>query len=115
MDWGALGFSERGGQQSTLWVGSEGAHTPCHYDTYGCNLVAQISGRKRWILFPPSDTPHMYATRVPYEESSVFSEVPVSALYAEKHGSSDDGEGTESKSGALTPDKWPKYKVGAYM
>ena len=26
-------------------MGSEGAYTVCHYDTYGCNLVAQIHGR----------------------------------------------------------------------
>ena len=53
------------------------AHTPCHYDTYGCNLVAQLSGEKRWVLFSPGDTESLYPTRVPYEESSVFSRVNV--------------------------------------
>ena len=39
--------------QLTLWLSSQGAHTPLHYDTYGCNLVVQLVGRKRWRLWPP--------------------------------------------------------------
>ena len=27
----------------------------CHYDTYGYNLVAQLNGVKRWLLFPPTE------------------------------------------------------------
>lgn len=30
---------------STLWIGTNGAATPCHQDTYGYNLVAQLVGR----------------------------------------------------------------------
>lgn len=45
--WSDFGFPGRNGQQSTLWIGSMGAHTPCHLDTYGCNLVFQVQGRKR--------------------------------------------------------------------
>lgn len=33
--------------------------------------------RKRWHLFPPEDTPFLYPTRIPYEESSVFSKINV--------------------------------------
>ena len=33
--------------QPTLWVGSEGANTQCHYDAYGYNLVCQVHGHKR--------------------------------------------------------------------
>ncbi|XP_013001834.2 HSPB1-associated protein 1 isoform X2 [Cavia porcellus] len=75
--WSDFGFPGRNGQESTLWIGSLGAHTPCHLDTYGCNLVFQVQGRKRWHLFPPEDTPCLYPTRIPYEESSVFSKVNV--------------------------------------
>ena len=85
IDWSVLGFEGRGGADSTLWVGSEGADTPCHYDTYGCNLVAQLWGRKKWTLFPPSDSAHLYPTRIPYEESSVFSEVNVECPDLERH------------------------------
>lgn len=37
-------FGENG-LYSTIWIGSKGAHTDCHWDTYGYNLVAQIHGR----------------------------------------------------------------------
>ena len=85
IDWGVLGFTGRGGADSTLWVGSEGAYTPCHYDTYGCNLVAQLWGQKKWTLFSPGDSAHLYPTRIPYEESSVFSEVNVVCPDLERH------------------------------
>ncbi|KAM5281103.1 HSPB1-associated protein 1 [Ctenodactylus gundi] len=75
--WSDFGFPGRNGQESTLWIGSLGAHTPCHLDSYGCNLVLQVEGRKIWHLFPPEDTPFLYPTRIPYEESSVFSKVSV--------------------------------------
>ncbi|PSN48234.1 hypothetical protein C0J52_03590 [Blattella germanica] len=45
VSWKNFGFPERGGAESTLWIGNDGAHTPCHMDTYGCNLVAQVYGR----------------------------------------------------------------------
>ncbi len=77
VDWNVFGFEGRGGKESTLWVGSEGACTPCHYDTYGCNLIGQLWGRKRWVMFAPEDSERLYPTRVPYEESSVFSSVNV--------------------------------------
>ncbi|XP_030199567.1 HSPB1-associated protein 1 homolog isoform X2 [Gadus morhua] len=75
--WSDFGFEGRDGQASTLWIGTQGANTPCHLDSYGFNLVLQVQGRKRWHLFPPEDTASMYPTRIPYEESSVFSRVDV--------------------------------------
>ena len=85
IDWDTFGFEDRNGSESTLWIGSEGACTPCHYDTYGCNLVAQLSGTKKWMLYSPTDTSRLYPTRVPYEESSVFSEVNVTNPDLAKH------------------------------
>ncbi|CAL8320321.1 unnamed protein product [Merluccius merluccius] len=75
--WSDFGFEGRDGRASTLWIGSQEANTPCHLDSYGFNLVLQVQGRKRWHLFPPEDTTSMYPTRIPYEESSVFSQVDV--------------------------------------
>ncbi|XP_051260279.1 HSPB1-associated protein 1 homolog [Dicentrarchus labrax] len=75
--WSEFGYEGRNGRESTLWIGTEGANTPCHLDSYGCNLVLQVQGRKRWHLFPPEDTVNLYPTRIPYEESSVFSQVDV--------------------------------------
>ncbi|XP_046587468.1 HSPB1-associated protein 1 homolog isoform X1 [Neodiprion lecontei] len=71
-DWKRFGFDQRG-EDSTLWIGSQGAHTNCHQDTYGCNLVAQVHGRKRWLLFSPDSHNKLQPTRVPYEESTVYS------------------------------------------
>ncbi|XP_071103195.1 HSPB1-associated protein 1 homolog [Haliotis cracherodii] len=85
VDWSVFGLSGRDGKDSTIWIGSGGASTPCHYDTYGYNLVAQLHGRKRWHLFPPSSTEALYPTRLPYEESSVFSEVNVGQPDLSKH------------------------------
>ncbi|XP_073501816.1 HSPB1-associated protein 1 isoform X2 [Phyllobates terribilis] len=77
VSWADFGFPGRDGRDSTLWIGSRGANTPCHIDSYGCNLVLQVQGRKKWRLFPPEDTAYLYPTRIPYEESSVFSRVNV--------------------------------------
>lgn len=71
IDFSAFGFPEIRDDVS-FWIGTEGAHTPCHYDTYGCNIVVQVRGRKRWLLFPPDAK--LTPTRVPYEESSVYCE-----------------------------------------
>ncbi|KAI5747090.1 hypothetical protein M8J77_010939 [Diaphorina citri] len=74
--WDLVGFPEQGFNETTLWIGSRGAHTPCHSDTYGYNLVAQVIGRKQWILYPPSDADIVSTqTRIPYEESSIYSTV----------------------------------------
>ncbi|XP_028846595.1 HSPB1-associated protein 1 homolog [Denticeps clupeoides] len=75
--WSDFGYPGINGAASTLWLGTEGANTPCHMDSYGCNLILQVQGRKRWHLFPPEDTKRLYPTRIPYEESSVFSQVNV--------------------------------------
>lgn len=45
---------------------------------YNTNLyLFFFSIRKRWHLFPPEATPFLYPTRIPYEESSVFSKINV--------------------------------------
>lgn len=43
--WAEFGFGVRDGRESTLWIGTEGANTPCHQDAYGYNLVLQVQGR----------------------------------------------------------------------
>lgn len=85
IDWSCMGIAEDG-KRSTFWFGTAGARTQCHYDTYGWNIVAQLHGRKAWTLFPPSDTANLYPTRVPYEESSVFSRVNIDDPNFDEHG-----------------------------
>uniref|UniRef100_A0AC34GRQ4 JmjC domain-containing protein n=1 Tax=Panagrolaimus sp. ES5 TaxID=591445 RepID=A0AC34GRQ4_9BILA len=55
----------------TIWIGSPGAYTPCHYDSYGYNLHLQLKGTKRWIVFPPET--QLSPSRIPYEESTIYS------------------------------------------
>lgn len=77
IDWSVVGLVDRSARESVFWLGSRGSHSLCHYDTYGCNMVAQVKGRKRWSLFPPEDSCFLYPTRLPHEESTVFTEVNI--------------------------------------
>ncbi|XP_073814993.1 HSPB1 associated protein 1 [Musca autumnalis] len=70
VDFGCFGFPQAT-DDCTFWLSSKGANTPCHYDTYGCNIVVQIFGRKSWLLFSPNNSV-LTPTRIPYEESSVY-------------------------------------------
>ena len=67
-----LGQPLRASGAPTLWLGSAGARTPCHQDAYGSNVVAQLAGRKRWLLFPPRDADRLGPVRLPYEDASTF-------------------------------------------
>ena len=49
--WEDVGLSDSGGD-GCLWLGSAGAATGLHRDTYGWNCVCQIHGRKLWKLAP---------------------------------------------------------------
>ncbi|XP_022174308.1 HSPB1-associated protein 1 isoform X1 [Myzus persicae] len=75
ISWKKFGYENLGPKDSTLWIGSIGAHTPCHQDLYGINLVAQVHGKKRWILMPPEMGKYLKPSRVPYEESSCYSKI----------------------------------------
>lgn len=69
IDFSSFGFPDIGNDYR-FWLGSEQANTPCHYDTFGVNIVVQVHGCKSWLLFPP-ETP-LQSTRIPYEETSVY-------------------------------------------
>uniref|UniRef100_A0A182RFK4 JmjC domain-containing protein n=1 Tax=Anopheles funestus TaxID=62324 RepID=A0A182RFK4_ANOFN len=71
VNFACFGFPEVD-EDVTFWIGSTQAHTPCHYDTYGCNIVVQVFGRKSWTLLPPEAK--LTPVRVPFEESSVYCE-----------------------------------------
>lgn len=46
--------------EGNLWVGTrQGLSTPCHYDA-AHNLYLQLSGRKRFVLYPPSAWTRLY-------------------------------------------------------
>ncbi|CDW54493.1 heat shock proteinB1 associated protein 1 [Trichuris trichiura] len=72
VDWNIFSLPYNG-RESTFWMGTSGSFTACHYDTYGFNVVAQLCGKKRWILFPPEDSDLLKGSHLPFEESSVYS------------------------------------------
>lgn len=45
--------------RAKLWLGPVGTVTPLHWDVPH-NLVVQLTGRKRWLLFPPSQSRALY-------------------------------------------------------
>lgn len=64
LDWDwldrAMAASEEGGFHScTLWAGYGGGCTPMHFDQLS-NFFTQLQGRKRILLFPPSQWPRIY-------------------------------------------------------
>ncbi|XP_011159695.1 HSPB1-associated protein 1 [Solenopsis invicta] len=84
-NWLKFGIDKKHGENgmnSTFWIGSKGAHTDCHWDTYGYNLVAQIHGRKKWLLYPPNAD--LIPVRLPYEESTVYSRFNIYCLSEEE-------------------------------
>ena len=44
---------------TNLWVGGHSMKNGLHFDVFD-NLLHQLSGRKRALIFPPHDTPHLY-------------------------------------------------------
>ncbi|XP_022663346.1 HSPB1-associated protein 1 homolog isoform X1 [Varroa destructor] len=75
LDWSFFESGDKDCTHTTIWMGSKGAFTPCHRDSYGLNLSCQLIGAKEWFLFPPSDGKYLYETRLPFEESTVFSSI----------------------------------------
>lgn len=49
IDWTLLGFEPDEGQDAAIWIGSKSAHTACHYDSYGFNVVYQVNR----VMFTP--------------------------------------------------------------
>eukprot|EP00392_Amoebophrya_sp_AT5.2_P011913 g12003.t1 len=78
-----------------LWAGTAGSSSRLHYDTTGTNYILQLHGRKRWLLFPPNAPAPaaevgtsrvevlMPETRLPFEETTVFSHGAVGDSLAE--------------------------------
>lgn len=44
LDFSYFGFPHAT-EDCSFWLCSKGANTPCHFDSYGCNIVVQIYGR----------------------------------------------------------------------
>lgn len=46
-----------------IWIGSEGAASPLHYDGGDFNLLVHVAGRKQFNMYPPDDTENLYPNR----------------------------------------------------
>jgi lysine-specific demethylase 8 len=57
-----------------LWIGAKGHITPVHYDL-AHNLLIQVRGRKRLVLFRPEDADCLYPNRF-FSYSPHFSQIP---------------------------------------
>ena len=69
------------------WFSGRGVHTGLHYDNNGChNLNAQLAGRKRCVLFPPSALDRMGLFPIgganPAVNCSSLSAIPAGGLEA---------------------------------
>eukprot|EP00941_MAST-03F_sp_MAST-3F-sp1_P001168 g1168.t1 len=59
---GSLGFLSQPWRkiyEVNVWAGTPGVTTPAHYDVTN-NFYVQVSGRKRFVLFPPADSNVLY-------------------------------------------------------
>jgi len=65
------------------WLGPEGAITPLHRDL-GYVFNATVLGRKRWFLFPPEDSKHLYPAGT-HEYEGTFSRIHVEAPDLERY------------------------------
>ena len=76
LDWREIDEDALDAEHGTLWIGSYGAHTPLHYDSYGRNIILQIYGEKLWSLWSPSEEnlTMLSPSRIPYEESSIYAD-----------------------------------------
>jgi Cupin-like domain len=64
------------GEQCFLWFGPAGTLTPLHHDTSNI-IFAQIAGRKRFRLIPPSDWQYVYNGSGAFSDVDVESPDPV--------------------------------------
>ena len=71
-----------------LWLGKGATTSPLHYDDYE-NLLSQVRGTKRLLLFPPSDLPALYYTprvkgSLRYRWPNTFTRLPPSPAEAKR-------------------------------
>lgn len=60
-DTGPIPFA-LGPGEGMIWIGPEGTFTPLHFDLTN-NLLVQVTGSKRILLVPPSETRYLYHRR----------------------------------------------------
>jgi Cupin-like domain len=69
-------------EKLTLWLSTRGAHTPLHYDAYGCNLVMQVKGSKKWQLWQPNSFPTITSSFSSSTSPSISSRPPPPSTFS---------------------------------
>jgi hypothetical protein len=69
---------------TSIWVGQKGNFTRLHYDIWH-GLLAQLTGRKRVILFPPNETSNLYCDPLFSWSRRPPSKLPTDCLRTDKH------------------------------
>lgn len=92
-------------KHNTLWVGMKGVFTQAHYDE-AHNFFCQVTGRKKFLLFPPSQfaSLYVYPYHHPADRQSQVCTFPASSQYTHSL--------LPQKVDLENPDyeKFPKYK-----
>jgi hypothetical protein len=57
-------FDKNRYEPPTVWLGAKGSITPLHKDSTD-NFARQITGRKKWVIFPPQDAHFLYLKHNP--------------------------------------------------
>lgn len=71
-------------EPAAMWLGSKGSITPLHKDGSD-NFAVHVSGRKRWVIFPPRDAIHLYMRRVSDESDFSVSAIDLRSPDLDKH------------------------------
>jgi hypothetical protein len=69
---------------TSIWVGQKGNITRLHYDIWH-GLLAQLTGRKRVVLFPPNESSNLYCDPLFSWSSRPPSKLPTDCLRTDKH------------------------------
>ena len=68
-----------------LWIGPAGTFTPLHHDLTN-NLLLQITGRKRILMVPPTETPRLYNDHHVYSRVGDLSQTGIVAQFPKLDG-----------------------------
>jgi len=69
---------------TSIWVGQKGNFTRLHYDIFH-GLLAQLTGRKRVVLFPPNESSNLYCDPLFSWRQRPPSKLPTDCLRTDKH------------------------------
>mmetsp|Transcript_19848 Transcript_19848/g.19955 ORF Transcript_19848/g.19955 Transcript_19848/m.19955 type:complete len:271 (+) Transcript_19848:85-897(+) len=82
--------------RSNIWLGPSGIASPCHYDPFQ-NILCQVIGSKRVILFHPSQTSNLYPAIGTTQKNTSMIDMTVSCIDYQKYPLFEKCEGYEGE------------------